>query len=64
MRGPGGYGLVGGLSLAAEREQVDLDAGPVTVVVVKGPVQAGRSRWLTAVGGLQSRDEQHDHEDE
>lgn len=56
--------MVVGSRLVAEGEQVELDAGPVAVVVVKGPVEAGRSRCLTTVRALQSRDQQQGHEDE
>lgn len=49
---------------AAEGDQVELDAGPVAVVAIVGPVEAGRVRRLTTVGALQSGNEQERHEDE
>ena len=60
-----GRGVAGeGLRLSAESEQVELGAGPVAVVVVKGPVQAGPVRPLSTVGALQGCDQQERHDDE
>lgn len=60
-----GHGVAGeGLRLSAQSEQVELGAGPVAVVVVKGPVQAGPVRPLSTVGALQGCDQQEGHDDE
>ena len=59
-----GHGAAGeGLRLSAQSEQVELGAGPVAVVVVKGPVQAGPVRPLSTVGALQGCDQQEGHDD-
>jgi hypothetical protein len=48
----------------AESQQVELDAGPVAVVVIVGPVEAGRVRGLTPVRALQGCNQQESHGNE
>jgi hypothetical protein len=52
------------LWLTAEAEQVELGTGPVTVVVVSGPVETGWARRLAPMGALKSRDEEEGQQDE
>jgi hypothetical protein len=48
----------------AQREQVELSTGPVTIVAVGRAVKARRVWRLTAVCTLQGCDQKYDHEDE
>jgi len=43
--------------LTAEDEQVGLGAGPITIVVVAGPVETGWLSGLTTVSALQGGDQ-------
>jgi hypothetical protein len=49
--------------LAAEGRQVDLDPGPVAIVLVVSPVRTGRELRLTTVVAIQGGNQREGHED-
>lgn len=51
-------------SILVESHEVELDTGPVAVVAVLRPVEAGRSEGLTTVRALECGDQREGHEDE
>jgi hypothetical protein len=50
--------------LVAERRQVDLDPGPVAIVLVVSSVRTGWERRLATVVAIQGGNQQQGHEDE